>query len=254
MISSLSNHIDARVPYIVEKSKHLRAVVVVVGPKGGVGKTTIATALALLLSKRGCSVGLLDLDVTNPNMHILLGVDVAGVKLSEERGLIPPVFHGVEFMSIAFFTRGEAAPMRGEAVLNAIREILAVTVWKSNILVVDTAPGISDEVLEPLHLFKDRSCALIVTTCSKLSMESARRVLRMLMNERSRVCGIVANMCEQSQSRFALLAEIGGQLPTVFIPVIPELEDLMGRPVQIASRLEPYLNTLIGELSPGWCT
>jgi len=252
MISSLSNHIDARITYIVEKSKHLR-VVVVVGPKGGVGKTTIATALALLLSRRGCSVGLLDLDVTNPNMHILLGIDVASVKPSEERGLIPPVFHGVEFMSIAFFTRGEAAPMRGESVLNAIREILAVTVWKSNILVVDTAPGISDEVLEPLHLFKDKSCALVVTTCSKLSMESARRVLRMLMNERSRVCGIVANMCDQSQSMSALLAEIGEQLPTAFIPVIPELEDLIGRPEQIASRLESYLSNLIDAFSPGWC-
>jgi len=68
--------LDPRELIIKERLKDVRKVIAVVSPKGGVGKTLISTALALILSRHNLNIGLLDLDITNPTAHLVLGIDI----------------------------------------------------------------------------------------------------------------------------------------------------------------------------------
>ncbi|NPA98811.1 MAG: ATP-binding protein, partial [Crenarchaeota archaeon] len=74
--------------------------------KGGVGKTVIAGTLALLLAKDNIETGLLDLDFTNPGLHILLGADIRSWP-EEEKGVVPPKIYGVRFMTAAYYSGDE---------------------------------------------------------------------------------------------------------------------------------------------------
>ncbi|PLJ78415.1 P-loop NTPase [Infirmifilum sp. SLHALR2] len=188
--------LDFRVPLIRERLSGLRLVVPVASPKGGVGKTTIASALSVLLARRGVRTGVLDLDFTNPTTHIMLGVDAAAVMPEEEKGVLPVrVEENLELMGVAFYTRDKPLPLRGRSVVDALREVLAVTRWSSQVLVVDSPPGLSDALLEMLRLARG-SRVLVVSACDRLSLVSTRRVLEFLRQEGVPSLGVVANMCD----------------------------------------------------------
>ena len=87
---------------IIEKRlAGIKRIIAVSGGKGGVGKSLTASVLALTLSRLGHRVGLLDLDLSAPSLHVILGIE--GLYPKEEKGIIPPEVHGVEFMSIVYF-------------------------------------------------------------------------------------------------------------------------------------------------------
>ena len=118
---------DPRIAIIEKRFQNVRRVVAVSSGKGGVGKSTIAAALALSLRDRGHSVGLLDLDFTSPATHVILGVE--GLYPEEEYGIVPPLAHGLRYMSITYYSVDKPTPLRGEDVSNAIIELLAITRW-----------------------------------------------------------------------------------------------------------------------------
>jgi len=187
--------LDFRVPLIRERLSGVKLVVPVASPKGGVGKTTIASALSVLLARRGVRTGVLDLDFTNPTTHIMLGVDATAVMPEEEKGVLPVrVEENLELMGVAFYTRDKPLPLRGRSVVDALREVLAVTRWSSQVLVVDSPPGLSDALLEMLRLARG-SRVLVVSACDRLSLVSTRRVLEFLRQEGVPSLGVVANMC-----------------------------------------------------------
>ncbi len=157
-----------------------RKVIIVTGSKGGVGKTTIAALLSLALAERGLRPLLIDLDVTDPNMHVVLGVDVESQMPGETKGISPMKVHGVGFISIAPYTKARPAPLRGEDAVNAVRELLAATDYTGyDTIVIDTPPGLGDVNLELLRLVPD-ALVVVVTTPSKLSKDSLRRHLQLL--------------------------------------------------------------------------
>jgi ATP-binding protein involved in chromosome partitioning len=179
--------------------KHVRNLIAVSGGKGGVGKSLVASTLALILARRGCKVGLFDLDFTSPSTHIILGVK--GVHPKEEKGIIPPKVHNLQYMSIVYYSGDLAAPLRGTDISNALIELLSITRWeKLDYLILDMPPGISDVTLDLTRLVKHLKF-LIVTTPSQLAFETAKKLASLLATLKIPVMGIVENMT-MNQSQF----------------------------------------------------
>ena len=132
---------------INQRLAKINRIIAVSSGKGGVGKSMVATTLALSLAKEGCRVGLFDLDFTGPSTHIILGAP-SNLQPKEDKGIVPPTFEGLEYMSLVYYVGDNPAPLRGTEVSNALIELLLITQWgKLDFLVIDMPPGIGDAVL-----------------------------------------------------------------------------------------------------------
>lgn len=184
--------VDPRTKVIDERLKEIGRIVAVSSGKGGVGKSLVASTLALALAKRGYKVGLFDLDFTSPSTHIILNVKEA--KPEEDKGIVPPRIHGLEYMSIIYYSGEEAAPLRGMDVSNVLIELFSITRWgKLDFLVLDMPPGISDATLDLIRLVK-RIEFLLVTTSSQLAFETLRKLAGLLDSLQVPLIGVVENM------------------------------------------------------------
>ena len=183
---------DARISVIDKRLKNIERIISVASGKGGVGKSLVASGLALNLSKKGHKVGLLDLDLYGPSAHIILGVKDVFPK--EEKGIVPPDIYGIKFMSIVYFTKDKPATFRGIDISNIILELLAITQWGSlDYLIIDMPPGIGEETLDIIRLIKN-SEFLIVTTPSKVAMGSVSKLLKILKELKRPIIGVIENM------------------------------------------------------------
>jgi ATP-binding protein involved in chromosome partitioning len=218
--------IDPRESVINERLSRIGRIIAVSSGKGGVGKSLVATTLALALSRKGYKVGLFDLDFTSPSTHLILGAENAQPK--EEKGIIPPIVKGLTYMTLVHYSGDQATPLRGEDVSNALIELLSVTQWgELDFLVVDMPPGISDAVLDLVRLVK-RIEFLIVTTPSLLAFETVKKQVSLLKDLKFPIIGVVENMkmnrtknIEQETKKLGLkfLAEI---------PFDPKVEEAIG--------------------------
>ena len=183
---------ETRISVIDKRLKNIKRIISVASGKGGVGKSLVASSLALNLSKKGYNVGLLDLDLYGPSAHIILGVKDVFPK--EEKGIVPPDIYGIKFMSIVYFTKDKPAPFRGIDISNIILELLAITQWGSlDYLIIDMPPGIGEETLDIIRLIKN-SEFLIVTTPSKVAMGSVSKLLKILKELKIPIIGVIENM------------------------------------------------------------
>jgi ATP-binding protein involved in chromosome partitioning len=218
--------VDPRISVIDERMKEIDKIVAVSSGKGGVGKSLVASTLALILAKRGYKVGLFDLDFTSPSTHIILGVE--GLRPKEERGVVPPQVHGLRYMSIVYYSGERASPLRGVDVSNALIELLSITKWGAmDFLVIDMPPGIGDATLDLIRLIKNIKF-LIVTTPSRLAFETVRKLMHLLKELRIPVIGVVENM-KTNQARF--VRQQVETASTAFlgeIPLDPRIEGAMG--------------------------
>jgi len=184
--------VDPRTATISERMKGIAKIIAVSSGKGGVGKSLVASTLALTLAKTGYSVGLFDLDFTSPSTHLILGVE--DVRPKEDKGLVPPNVHGMKYMSIIYYSGEQAIALRGADVSNALIELLSITRWgKLDFLVMDMPPGIGDATLDLIRLIKNIRF-LIVTTPSQLAFETVRKLVGLLKELKIQVVGIVENM------------------------------------------------------------
>ena len=184
--------IDPRIAAIESRMRGIKRVIAISSGKGGVGKSLLASTLALTLVRRGYKVGLFDLDFTSPSTHLILGVK--GVKPKEEKGIIPPLTDGLKYMSIIYYAGENAVPLRGEGISNALIELLSVTKWgKLDFLLLDMPPGIGDATLDLIRLIKGIEF-LVVTVPSRLAFETVRKLLDLLKELGIPVIGVVENM------------------------------------------------------------
>jgi ATP-binding protein involved in chromosome partitioning len=220
--------VEPRVSVIDKRLKNIKRIISVASGKGGVGKSLVASSLALNLSKKGYKVGLLDLDLYGPSSHIILGVK--DVFPEEEKGLVPPEIHGVKFMSIVYFTEDKPSAFRGIDISNIIIELLAITQWGSlDYLILDMPPGIGDETLDVIRLVRN-SEFLVVTTPSKVAMGAVSKLLKILKELKIPVIGIVENMT------MAAASFVQGEICQMKIPYLgaisfdEKLEYAIGKP------------------------
>lgn len=183
---------EPRTSVIEKRLQHIKRIVAVASGKGGVGKSLVASCLAIHLARKGYRVGLLDLDLYGPSSHIILGV--SNQFPTEEKGIIPPVVHGISFMSIVYFTEEKPSPFRGVDISNIILELLAITQWGSlDFLIIDMPPGIGDETLDVICYMKN-SEFLVVTTPSKVALGAVGKLLNILQELKKPILGVIENM------------------------------------------------------------
>ncbi len=230
--------VDPRTSIINKRLARINRIIAVSSGKGGVGKSMVATTLALTLAQNGCRVGLFDLDFTSPSTHIILGAQ--NIKPKEEKGLVPPTIHGLEYMSLVYFVDENPAPLRGADVSNALIELLAVTQWgKLDFLVIDMPPGIGDAILDLVRLIRHIEF-LIVTTPSLLAFETVKKQVKLLCELKMPIIGVIENMkMDVSEG----VEEETGKLGLKYlgeIPYDPQVESAIGNE-------KALLNTVIAK-------
>lgn len=187
------NYMDPRTSVIEKRLSNIKRIISVASAKGGVGKSLVASTIALSLSKKGYKVGLLDLDMYGPSSHIILGVKKYDFP-EEEKGIIPPNINGIKFMSIVYYSEDKPAPFRGLDITNVIIELLSITQWdKLDYLIIDMPPGIGEETLDIIRFVKKNEF-LIVTTSSKVSMVAVGKLLSILKELKIPIIGVIENM------------------------------------------------------------
>ncbi len=217
---------DPRTSVISERLRRTSRVVAVSSGKGGVGKSMVATALALALAQSGCKVGLFDLDFTGPSTHIILGAKKT--ELKEEKGITPPSVNGLQYMSLIYFIGDKPAPLRGADISNALIELLSVTQWGTlDFLVIDMPPGIGDAVLDLVRFIK-RIEFLIVTTPSMMAFETVKKQVELLCELKMPIVGLVENMKMDKANVIRGETEKLGLKYLGAIPFDPQVEDAIG--------------------------
>ena len=230
--------VDPRTSIINERLSRIIRIIAVSSGKGGVGKSMVATTLALSLARNGCKVGLFDLDFTSPSTHIILGAKNTQPK--EEKGIVPPTVHGLEYMSLVYFVGDNPAPLRGADTSNALIELLTITQWGTlDFLVIDMPPGIGDAVLDLVRLIK-RIEFLIITTPSLLAFETVKKQVRLLCELKMPIIGIIENMKMDKTNGVQVETEKLGLKYLCAIPYDPQVEDAIGKETKL-------LNTAIGK-------
>jgi ATP-binding protein involved in chromosome partitioning len=234
--------IDPRTSVINERLTRISRIVAVSSGKGGVGKSMVATAFALSLTKEGCRVGLFDLDFTGPSTHIILGAP-SSVQPKEDKGIVPPTVEGLAYMSLVYFVGDNPAPLRGVDVSNALIELLSVTQWgELDFLVIDMPPGIGDAVLDLIRLV-ERIEFLIITTPSLLAFEVVKKQVALLCGLNMPIIGVVENMKMDKANSVQVETEKLGLRYLGAIPFDAEVETAIGNPTKL-------IETAIGKSMP----
>jgi ATP-binding protein involved in chromosome partitioning len=172
----------------------VRSIVAVASGKGGVGKSTTATNLAVALATQGHRVGILDADIYGPSQPRMMGI-AGRPQARDDKTLIPLQNYGVKCMSIGFLL-AEDTPMiwRGPMVTGAIRQMLSEVDWGDlDILVCDLPPGTGDAQLTMAQQVP-LTGAVIVSTPQDIALLDARKGLNMFRKVDVPVLGIVENM------------------------------------------------------------
>ena len=189
----------------------VKNIIAVASGKGGVGKSTVSVNLAVALAQAGASVGLLDADITGPNIPMMLGV--AGQPTASANNKITPLErYGVKTISIQFFVpEGQPIVWRGPLVGGAIQQFLRDVEWgELDYLVIDLPPGTSDAQLT-LAQAVPISGAVLVTTPQEVALTDVGKALAMFERMSVPVIGLVENMTAFACPHCGELTEIFGR-------------------------------------------
>ncbi len=202
-IEKLDINWDAQVP--TDKRIHGRldipanSLIAVASGKGGVGKSTVSTNIAVALADSGAKVGLIDADILNPNIPNMTGLEVGRPPVVEtengQKQMLPLEAHGVKLMSTGFLTSPDR-PMilRGPMLHSAIRQFFTDVKWGAlDYMIVDLPPGTGDAPLSLAQSFP-LTGAVVVTQPQGVAVADARRSVAMFNQLSVPIIGIVENM------------------------------------------------------------
>jgi ATP-binding protein involved in chromosome partitioning len=185
-------HAEGRAIPFADAGSHTRVLLIASG-KGGVGKSSVTTNLAVALAQRGKSVGVLDADVWGFSIPKMLGVDRAPVVLDQM--LLPPEAHGVRCISIGFFA-DEDQPViwRGPMLHKALEQFLTDVYWDDpDYLLVDLPPGTGDVSISLAQMLPHAEM-YVVTTPQPAAQRVAQRAGFMAHKVNLKVRGVIENM------------------------------------------------------------
>ena len=193
----------------------LGRIIAVSSGKGGVGKSTIATNLAVALSLSGSRVGLMDADIYGPNVPRMLGVS-GQPRVDENQRILPLQAHGIKVISLGLLIeRDQPAIWRGPIVMKIITQFLQDVEWGDlDYLIVDMPPGTGDAQLSLVQATQVHG-AVIVTTPQEVAAGDALRGVKMFERVHVPVLGIIENMswfeCPHCGKPSSIFGTGGGQ-------------------------------------------
>ncbi|WP_424977011.1 Mrp/NBP35 family ATP-binding protein [Leisingera sp. S232] len=176
------------------KPAGVKRILAVGSGKGGVGKSTVSSNLAVALAKQGRKVGLLDADIYGPSQPRMMGAK--GRPASPDGKIIEPLHaHGVTLMSIGFMVDdAKAVVWRGPMLMGALQQMLGQVNWgELDVLIVDLPPGTGDVQLT-LCTKAELSGAIVVSTPQDVALLDARKALDMFNTLKTPVLGLIENM------------------------------------------------------------
>jgi len=236
---------------------HLGRILAVSSGKGGVGKSTVATNLAIALAASGARVGLMDADVYGPNVPRMMGVNAPPPVVNEK--IIPLQAHGVKVISLGFLIeRDQPAIWRGPIVMKIVTQFLRDVAWgQLDYFLVDMPPGTGDAQLSLVQATHVHG-AVIVTTPQDVATGDALRGAKMFQRVNVPVLGIVENMswfeCPHCGKPTAIFGTGGGkrladelELPLLGeIPLDPRIHEGgdRGTPIVVAEPDAPAARAL----------
>jgi ATP-binding protein involved in chromosome partitioning len=182
---------------VVNNLKKIKHKIFILSGKGGVGKSTVSTNLALALSEKGYDVGLLDSDLHGPSIPKMLGVEDSRPGPAET-GFNPVLFSShLKVMSIGFLLQDKDSPViwRGPLKMGAIKQFIGDCNWGNlDYLIVDLPPGTGDEPLSIAQLIPQSDGAIIVTTPQDVALLSVRKSINFVKKMNMKIIGIIENM------------------------------------------------------------
>ena len=171
--------------------------ILILSGKGGVGKSTVSTNLAVALSQKGYDVGILDIDIHGPSIPKMLGIeDKKPISLGE--GFTPVSYSpNLKVMSMGFLLEDKDTPViwRGPLKMTVIKQLIGDFNWGNlDYLIVDIPPGTGDEPLSIAQLIPNCDGAIIVTTPQDVALVSVRKSINFVKKMNMNVIGIIENM------------------------------------------------------------
>jgi len=193
----------------------VKNILAVASGKGGVGKTTVAVNLALVLSKTGAKVGLLDADVYGPTVPLMLGLRESPQVINNK--IQPPIMSGVKVISMGFFYEQsqQAGIYRGPIVSGIVKQFLTDVNWGDlDYLIIDLPPGTGDAPLTMAQTIPITGI-LIVTTPQEVAMNVAVKAVGMFNKLNIPIVGVIENMsylqCPHCNEHIHIFGKGGGQ-------------------------------------------
>ena len=214
----------------------VKNIIAVASGKGGVGKSTVSTNLAVALSLTGATVGLMDGDVYGPSIPKMMGIPHSAPKGGPDNKFFPHENYGIKVVSAGFLTEeGQPLMLRGPMLGGIIQQFLQNVEWgELDYLVIDLPPGTGDVQLT-LTQKAPLSGGVIVTTPQQISLIDAEKGVKMFQQVKVPVLGVVENMsyfvcdgCDKKHHIFQTGAgqELADKFKIPFlgeVPLIPEV-------------------------------
>ena len=257
------DQVDVNMTAVVRSTEHsqpvlpgVKNIIAVASGKGGVGKSTVSTNLAIALSLTGARVGLMDADIYGPSIPQMMGIPITSPKVGEENKFFPHEKYGLKVVSAAFLTKqGQPLMLRGPILGGIIQQFLQNVEWgELDYLIIDLPPGTGDVQLT-LTQKAPLSGAVVVTTPQEVSLIDADKGVKMFQQVKVPLLGIVENMshfiCDGCDKKHYIFRQGGGKtlednfnIPLLGeVPIIPEVAEggdsgipiVMSNPESLAS-------------------
>ncbi|MBN1833834.1 MAG: P-loop NTPase [Deltaproteobacteria bacterium] len=204
---------------IRETLSHIKNKILVMSGKGGVGKSSVAAYLAVMLAGRGFKVGLMDVDLHGPSIPRMLGLK-GSIQPSFHPGKAAPVHFSrnlqvISIESLMGENKDTATIWRGPLKIGVIRQFISDMEWPPlDYLIVDSPPGTGDEPLTVAQTIPDAK-AIIVTTPQEISLADVRKSINFCRQVHMKILGIVENMsgmlCPHCGKEIDLFGSRGGE-------------------------------------------
>jgi ATP-binding protein involved in chromosome partitioning len=233
-VTSDPNDLNGKIP-------NIKNIIAVSSGKGGVGKSTVTSNLAVALTKQGAKVGIIDADIFGPSVPTMFGVEHAKPGIVEEDGknmVIPIKSNGVELISIGFLSPSDQAIVwRGPMASSALRQFIGDVQWGAlDYLLIDLPPGTSDIHLTLVQAIS-LTGAIVVTTPQKVALADTQKGLAMFQQSQIGVpiLGIVENMAyftpeELPENKYYIFGKDGGKrfAEKHSVPLLAEIPIVQG--------------------------
>ena len=201
----------------VDRMARVKHKIIIASGKGGVGKSTVTVNLARALQMKGFKVGVLDADITGPDIPKLLGIEEARLMQGQD-GIMPAEADGIKAASMALILSSRDSPVvwRGPMKMAAIKQFIQDVDWGDlDFLLIDLPPGTSDEPLSVVQLIPELAGAIIVTTPQEVALLDSRKAVNMVRAMKIPVLGIVENMsgliCPHCGESISIFGSGGGE-------------------------------------------